>query len=244
MPSIVVANWDLDGQASASMLIRSGHADTVFFPEVGYYWLEDVWIDSLSQYEYIYIVDMHIPRRDVKKLNTTSYVTIFDDSEIHPDYSGLNVTCVCSKRFSTTYILMDYLGIEPDVDAILGMYNDVGDNILTSEYWDIFSNYLEGIGLDIETLSLLKSYYNAPYYVNKVSLLYRNVRLLMDRIYDIGQLPEYEDMMSIIMDKDRYVMDIAGRVVEYDKYIYLEYEGKMYILGDLTRELTNRYPGK
>lgn len=244
MSSIVVANWDLDGQASASMLIRSGHADTVFFPEVGYYWLEDIWIESLSQYKYIYIVDMHIPRKDIQKLNTTSYVTIFDDSEIHPDYSGLKVTCVCGRRFSTTYILMDYLGIEPDVDAILGMYNDVGDNILTSEYWDIFSKYLEGVGMDVEELASLKNYYNAPYYVNKVSLLYRNVRLLMDRMYEIERLPSYEDMMAIIRDKDRYVLDIADKAVEHGKYVYLEYEGRMYVLTDLAKEISNRYPGR
>ncbi len=244
MSSVVVANWDVDGQASASMLIRSGFAETVFFPSVGFYWLEDEWIDILSQYEHIYIVDMHIPRVDVKRLNTTSYVTIFDDSRLHPDYSNLNVTCVCSNRFSTTYILMDYLGIEPDVDAILGMYNDVGDNILTSEYWDIFSKYLDNLDITLENLSQLKEYFNAPYYVNDVSSLYRNVKLLINRSYRLDSLPYFDKMFRIIEDRDKYLKELVDNVSIDGGLAMLEYDGKMYVIVDLVRELARRYPDK
>lgn len=242
MSSIVVANWDVDGQASASMLIRAGFAESVFFPSVGYYWLEDEWLDALSQYEHIYIVDMHIPRLDILKLNTSSYVTIFDDSKLHPEYSDLNVTCVCSHRFSTTYILMDYLGIEPDVDAILGMYNDVGDNILTSEYWDIFSKYLDNLNISLEDLAVLRDYFNAPYYINDVASLYRNVKLLRDRVYRRDSLPDFDRMMKILEDRDRYVEELVGNASEREGVIYLEYEGRMYVILDLAKELVKRYP--
>lgn len=244
MSSIVVANWDVDGQASASMLIRAGYAETVFFPSVGYYWLEDEWLDALSGYDHIYIVDMHIPRLDISKLNTTSYVTIFNDSKLHPEYSNLNVTCVCNNRFSTTYILMDYLGIEPDVDAILGMYNDVGDNILTSEYWDIFSKYLDNLGINLYDLALLRDYFNAPYYINDVASLYRNVKLLMNRVYNRNSLPDFDRMMKIIQDKEEYVDVLIDNVTEKDGVIYLEYEGSMYVILDIAKKLMRNYPDK
>ena len=244
MPSVVVANWDVDGQASASMLLRAGFADTVFFPSVGYYWMEDEWIDALSRYEHVFIVDMHIPRMDILRLNTSSYVTIFDDSHIHPDYTDLNVTCVCSHRFSTTYILMDYLGIEPDVDAILGMYNDVGDNILTSEYWDIFSKYLDNLDLSLEDLHRLKDYYNAPYYVNDISSLYNNVKLMIERRYDLDSLPDFDRRMKILDDRDTYIKELLDGVRERGNLVYLEYEGRMYVIIDLARELASMYPDK
>ena len=240
----MIANWDLDGQASASMLIRSGYAEDVFFPSVGYYWLEDIWIDSLSQYDTIYIVDMYIPRRDVEKLTNTSYIFIIDDSNIHPNYEKLDVSCICGKVFSTTYTLMDYLGIEPDIDAILGMYNDSGDKIINSEYWDIFSKYLEQMDLTLKDLDILKNYFNSPYYINDLPSLYRNVKLLLDRRYRFSDLPGLKDRLSIIGRKDKYIRELMERVEDLGNKIYLEYYGEMYVISELATKLSKTYSDK
>ncbi len=241
MSSVVVANWDLDGQASASMLIRSGFAEHVFFPDVGYYWLEDEWIDVLSNYEYIYVVDMHIPRRDVERLNTTSYVTILDDSSFHPNYEGLDVTCVCGERFSTTYVLMDYLGVEPDVDAILGMYNDVGDRILMSEYWDIFSKYLGNLGLNLDDLKTLANYFNAPYYYGYIDKLYRNVEYLMKRNFKRESLEDFDLHLKLFKNKDNYITKLLEDVVYKEGILYLEYKGELYVIHEVIKWLVEKY---
>ncbi len=239
MASVVVASWDVDGQASASMLIRSGYADTVFFPDVGVYWLEEEWIERLSHYDYIYVVDMHLRRRDISRLTSHSYVYIIDDSKLHPSYRGLKATCVCQEGVSTTYILMEYFGVEPDIDAILGMYHDMGDRVLNNEYWDIFAKYLENMDMGLDDLKRLVRLLNVPMYTGDLMGLYRNVETLMRRLRGFDE----ESASEMLRRVDRYIEGLAT-YAKPDGIVELGYEGEMYVVVDLVKSLVRRFGGR
>lgn len=239
MSSVVVASWDVDGQASASMLIRSGFADTVFFPDVGFYWLVDEWVERLTHYDYIYIVDMHLRRRDIARLASGSYVYVVDDSSLHPSYDGLDATCICRDGVSTTYILMDYFGVEPDIDAILGMYHDMGDRVLNNEYWDIFAKYLENMDMGLDDLRQLVKLLNTPMYLGDLAGLYRNVEILMRRLDGLDTAAMSEAARRV----EEYI-DSLVPLARSDGIVELGYEGEMYIVVELVKRLVEEYGGR
>ncbi len=233
MASIAIASWDVDGQASASMLIRSGYVDTVYFPPVGMYWIPEDMFDVLPNYEYIYIVDMHIPRRDVERLSRNSYVYLIDDSRLHPDYSGLKASCICYDSYSTTYVLMEYLGVEPDIDALLGMYHDVGDRVINNEYWDIFWKYLENLGLTLDDLKELVKLLNIPMYLGDVPSLYRNVDLLMNRLKGLDR----EGVAERLGEIERYIDEIVSKAVDVEGVRKVVYSGRYYVIIDVVKKM-------
>jgi len=233
MSSIVVASWDVDGQASASMLIRSGYVETVYYPPVGMYKLSDDEVDILSGYDYIYIVDMHLTRRDVERLSTSSYVYIIDDSPIHPNYNGLDVSCTCYKSYSTTYILMESMGVEPDIDALLGMYNDSGDKVINSEYWDIFWNYLDSVDMGLDDMKRIVRLMNIPMYLGDQEGLYRNTDALVNRLEGLN-LDKYADMEELL---ESYIGELVNDSIDVDGIRLLRYSGRYYVIGEVVKRL-------
>jgi len=238
MSSIAYVHWDLDGISSALILKNLGYIDDIFIPTVGVYWVEDEWFDILANYTEIYILDMTLNMNDLYILSRYSKVNLYDHSLHCKNINSKNIHIICEEYPSTTYMLMKLFNLSPSIEIILGLLNDVGLNIKRVPEWGSFRNVVSNYGLDLNYMMEMTGLLNSPIYFNDLYLLYENIRIIKDRIFNIDKIPSLDRRREYINTINNEIKSlIVEASVKEDNYVYLEYHGDHYIIGILPLKL-------
>ncbi|MFO8108907.1 MAG: hypothetical protein R6U17_00040 [Thermoplasmata archaeon] len=125
-------HWDADGISSAAILLRHLEGNyTTFTPKIGNYYINDEdqeKIRSLNPGNTL-VVDMALPKDSIDFLKTLGEVHIFDhhlqekhDVALHhnPIIAGEST----KKYPSTTWVITEYLDLDPDLLTVLGAFGD------------------------------------------------------------------------------------------------------------------------
>jgi len=242
MSSIAYAHWDIDGISSALILKNLGYLDDIFIPTVGVYWIEDEWFDILANYTEIYILDMTLSMNDLSILSRYSKVNLYDHSPHCKNVNSKNIHITCGEYPSTTYMLMKLFNLSPSIEIVLGLLNDVGLKIKRIPEWESFRNVVSNYGLDLNYMMKMIRLLNSPIYFNDLYLLYENIQIIKDRIFNIDKIPSLNRRREYNNTVDNEVKSLVTKAsVKEDNYVYLEYYGDHYIIGTLPLKLYDHF---
>ncbi|MEF8879135.1 MAG: single-stranded DNA-specific exonuclease [Candidatus Thermoplasmatota archaeon] len=128
---LLIHHWDADGICSAKLLLEKigDKIENSFTPTLGNYFLTNEEIEKCRGYDFVIIVDMSLPKKNILKLNGNSQVLIFDHhlgEEIkqvfhrNPVIKGKNP----DEYPSASWIVNDYLDNSVNLFALLGVVGD------------------------------------------------------------------------------------------------------------------------
>ncbi len=131
-PGLLLHHWDADGMSSAAILLRclEGTYET-FTPTIGNYLLNEEDKEEIRKLDpdHTIVADMALPKDSIEFLKGFGGVHIFDhhiqerhDVEMHhnPIISGKT-----PKEYpSCSWVVTEYLELEPDILTILGAFGD------------------------------------------------------------------------------------------------------------------------
>jgi len=137
---LLIHHWDTDGICSARLLLEhlSGKHIVNKTPELGNYFLTENELNEYSDYDFVIIADMSLPKDNVLKLAKNAKVLIFDHhlgQEIkevfhqNPVIKGENP----DEYPSTSWIINRHLDNPENLFALLGIVGDYEQKIKNNQ---------------------------------------------------------------------------------------------------------------
>ena len=194
---LLLHHWDTDGICSAQLLLEYlSDKDLINrTPILGNYYLTQEEIEEYSNFDFIIIADMSLPRQNILTLAKKAKIRIFDH------HLGEEITEVFHHNPvikgkdpnhypSTSWIINTYLGNDPNLFAFLGVVGDNEKRIQDNPvFFGLITDFCQREDIEFEDLltmvQLLDSNYkigdkkgveNAPQYL----LTYGNIRDILD----------------------------------------------------------------
>lgn len=183
---LIIHHWDTDGICSTHLLLEHliGKKIKNKTPELGNYYLTEDELKNYSKYDFIILVDMSLPIKNILKLAENANVMIFDHhlgKEIeevfhhNPVIKGDNP----DKYPSASWIINDYLGNKINLYALLGVVGDHEQKIINNtEFYKKITDFCKENKLEFD--DMLKMVY------------------LMDSNYKIGDKPAVEQAPHLL----------------------------------------------
>ena len=146
---LLIHHWDTDGLSSARLLLEqfTNKNITNVTPQLGNYYLTAKELTNYSQYDYILIADMSLPKDNILELAQNAQIMIFDHhlgpeiTEVfhhNPIIKGKNP----DDYPSASWIINDYLKNPINLYAILGIIGDHEQKIKNNKKFnDIINTY-------------------------------------------------------------------------------------------------------
>ena len=227
---VLIHHWDTDGICSARLLLKKFTDKTIDnkTPIIGNYFLTEVELNNYSNYDFVIVADMALPKENIHILAQKANIMIFDhhlQEEIkevehyNPIIKGENP----DKYPSASWIINTYLSNNINLYALLGIVGDherrIKNNKLFNrlisdfcqkhnlEFSDLLkmaylldSNYKLGNKKAVEIAPRLLLNYNDATDILKNSQWNKNLRILSEEIDK--QLDRFEDeTKGIILKK-------------------------------------------
>jgi single-stranded DNA-specific DHH superfamily exonuclease len=157
---LIIHHWDADGISSARLILEyfKNKNITNATPQLGNYYLTEEEINNYSKYDYIFIVDMSLPKDNILQLAQKAKVMIFDHHlgpEIievlhhNPIIKGQNP----DDHPSASWIVNDYLKNPVNLYAILGIIGDHEQKIKNNQkFSEIINSFCINNNLTFEDL--------------------------------------------------------------------------------------------
>ncbi len=185
----IVHHWDTDGICSAAIIKDKIDEEDVenFTPKIGNYKLSEKDIQRLKDHEKVYIVDLNLSRKNLRKIRESidSYISFFDHHEskkIDLDKFEFNNPVALGsnpKKYpSNTWVLSEKLKRETDLLKILGAIGDREEQIKDNEktYPEI-KGYLEENDVSFEDLEKTVNLLDSSYKMNKRSEVEKSMKI-------------------------------------------------------------------
>lgn len=167
---LIIPHWDIDGIASAAMVIRHACPDAeIYIPPIARYQIPEDELWQVSGMRPVLLLDLSIGRSEVEKIlrASGSRVIIVDHhhcAEAQP--SGVAVYGRDGADPSNTLLLSRLLGLEqPSLLVALGIVGDVGDRGLGEEEAKIVKEVCDRHGITLEDLRTICRLVDANYIV-------------------------------------------------------------------------------
>lgn len=232
MVGIAVSDWDIDGLASGSIFKDLGLIEEIIIPPIGEYWLSDLIMDVVSEYDEIYFLDYIPSKRTLDALSWKSRIYIFDHSFYCPANSK-NIKSYCRESPSTTFLLMEYFNLDPDIKILLGLVNDLGSFFSRYREFEIFIPVIEENNIDLDELVDLIKLLNSPLYFSDIPLLYENLLIIEQNTISKNYIKSLDKRIKYIEMLENIISSLLENVKVCDKYSYLEYKGDLYLIRKL-----------
>ena len=128
---LIIHHWDTDGICSATLLLENLKDKKIEnkTPTLGNYYLTEKELEKYSKYDFVIIVDMSLPEKNILALSEKVKVLIFDHHlgkviekvfHYNPVIKGENP----EKYPSASWIINDYLENKTNLCALLGVVGD------------------------------------------------------------------------------------------------------------------------
>lgn len=168
---LIIHHWDADGICSAALLLDylKPKSPANMCPTIGAFYLSDEEIGYAREFDYIVIVDMALPKADVRRLSETAKVVIFDHHHQDPlhgveHFNPLAHGADAALYPSCTWVIKERLGLPLGMHVALGFIGDREHRIMENPHFKgITEEYLadEGIAFDeaLKLVGLLDSSY-------------------------------------------------------------------------------------
>jgi single-stranded DNA-specific DHH superfamily exonuclease len=162
---LLIHHWDTDGICSAAMLLKKliGKKINTWTLPIGTFFLTQEHIQWLKSFNYVIIVDIALPEKNIKSILNDTKVMIFDHhyqsiidgvKHLNPVAKGAN-----AKDYpSTTWVIKDLFDEDVDFFSVLGIIGDAEYKVKNNErFWSIVKkySYINGLSFD----DLLKMVY-------------------------------------------------------------------------------------
>jgi len=128
---LLIHHWDTDGICSARLLLGylSDKKIENKTPILGNYFLTKKELEKYSNYDFVIIADMALPKENILKLATNSKVVIFDhhlqEEILEVEHNNPIIKGESPDKYpSASWIINDYLGNKPNLFAFLGVVGD------------------------------------------------------------------------------------------------------------------------
>ena len=157
---LLIHHWDTDGICSARLLLEhmSGKNITNVTPQLGNYFLTAEELENYTQYDYIIIADMSLPRDNILTLAKNTKIMIFDHhlgpeiTEVYhhnPVIKGEDP----NEYPSASWIINEYLKNPVNLYALLGIIGDHEQKIKNnSRFMEIINTFCKENNLKFEDL--------------------------------------------------------------------------------------------
>lgn len=157
---LLIHHWDTDGICSAAILLKklNGKNIITWTPQLGTFFLTNLQIEWMKQFDFVFIVDIALPRENVQLISKNSKVIIIDHHHQEPIYEVDHYNPVAHGASSedypgTTWVLTEILGEKISLYSILGPIGDREKKIKDNEkFWKIILDYIKIQNITFEEL--------------------------------------------------------------------------------------------
>jgi len=188
---LLIHHWDTDGISSAKLLLEKLKEKKITnkTPGLGNYFLTQEELEEYSNYDFVIVADMNLPRENILKLNEKAEIMIFDHhlgpeiEEVYhhnPIIKGQNP----DEYPSASWIVNKYLKNKINLFALLGIVGDHEQKIKKNiEFNEKIERYCKENDLTFEDLH---------------KMVY-----LIDSNYKIGDKKAVENAPVYLLDHDK-----------------------------------------
>jgi single-stranded DNA-specific DHH superfamily exonuclease len=157
---LLLHHWDTDGLCSAAMLLQRliGKDIKTWTPIIGTFSLTNEHIKWIKNFDYVIVVDMALPQRNIQSIADNATVTIIDHHHQKPIIGVNHQNPVAmgapSENFpATTWVIKELLDEDVSLFSILGAVGDREKKIKHNiKLWPIIQKYSEAHGISFDEL--------------------------------------------------------------------------------------------
>ena len=241
---LIIHHWDTDGICSAHILLNylSDKKIENKTPHLGNYYLTEEELESYSKFDFIILLDMSLPIKNILKLAENAKVMIFDHhlgKEIeevfhhNPVIKGEDP----DKYPSTSWIINNYVGNKINLYALLGVVGDHEQKIKNNkDFYKKITDFCKENNLEFDDMLKMVYLMDSNYKINdKEAVELAPHQLKNNSAEEILNNKKWNENLAILEEEIKKIMD--NPYDEIDGVIFKKINTKYNIISTITRKI-------
>ena len=236
---MIIHHWDTDGICSAALL-KTVKRDELFVPENFFLTEEEKNYIEKRNPEWIYLVDIALPDKDINFLESISDLYIFDH---HRRKEKKKSFYIDENSPSTTFIIKNHYRLKEDLLTVLGAVGDKEEKILETEYRNDVEKVMKRYDIEFEQLLKITKLLDSNYVIND----FKAVKESVDFVFRNKNNPEAILYNKKLNENLKKIEEEIKSNLNYNiekNFVLCEINTEYRIISRIARILFKKYPDK
>jgi len=243
---LLIHHWDTDGICSARLLLKHLSSKNLEnkTPVLGNYYLTETELEAYTNYDFVIIADMALPKEHILTLAQNAQVMIFDHhlqeeikevDHINPIIKGENP----DEYPSASWIINDYLRKKPNLYALLGILGDHEQRITNNaKFAQLITDFAQQHSLTFAALLQMVYLLDSNYKLGDKKAVENAPHLLLqyNAPADILNNPEWNKNLTRLTEEITRQLELPAD--EINGTIFKKIETPYNIISTITRKIS------